>query len=94
MTPQTISHFAILILGILKALVRDGLRCIITGDYDFRVLIPEVKEEADKYGLAASSTACVHIFPQPIGQISGIDGEDAKVRIADLSSAAINHVYL
>ena len=84
-----------LILDILKALVRDGLRCIVTGGYDFRLLvIPEVEQEATDSGLGASSAQCVHIFPESIAMISGIDDKDAKVWFADLSSVAINHAYL
>jgi competence transcription factor ComK len=41
----------------------------------------------------ASSTECVHIFPQPITTISGIDDKNTKVRFADLASVAINRAY-
>jgi hypothetical protein len=43
-----------------------------------------------------SSNKCVHIFPQSIVMISGIDSDDkdTKVQFADLSSVAINHAYL
>jgi len=88
-----------LILGILKALVRDGFRCIVTGIYDYRLLLQntEAEQERTDSGLAASLTACAHIIPQSVATISGVDDKDAndaKVRFADLSSVAINHTYL
>jgi hypothetical protein len=83
-----------LILGILKALVRDGLRCIVTGGYDYRLLIPEVEEEAMNSGVGATSTECTHIFPESIPMISGIDDKDVKVRFADFSSVVINYACL
>ena len=84
-----------LILGILKALVRDGLRCIVTGAYDSRLLTPEVEQEVIDSGLVvAADTQCVHILPESIAMISGIDDKDAKVWFAALSSVGINHAYL
>jgi hypothetical protein len=55
-----------LILGILKALVRDGFRCIFTGFSEFRLLgkCTEVDQELEESDVDATSTACAHIFPQ------------------------------
>ena len=78
-----------LILGILKALVRDGFQCIVTGEYDYRLVLTKVKREMMVSGVGVTSTHCAHIFPE-----SGIDDKDDKVRFADLSSVTINHAYL
>jgi hypothetical protein len=85
-----------LIRSILKALVRDGFRCIVTGRYDYRLLeqSTEVRQEAVNSNAGSSSTECVHIFPQSIAMISDIDDKDAKVWFADLSSVVTNHAYL
>ena len=85
-----------LIPGVLKALVRDGFRCIVTGIYDYRLLAQstEVKQEVTDSGVATAFTECVYIFPQSIAMMSGVDDKDAKVRFADISSVAINHTYL
>src|SRR6267154_1124709 len=91
--PKKYSALRFLILGILKALVRDGFRCIVTGYYDYRLLIPEVRQELEA-DAGATITECAHIFPESIAMTSGIDDKDAKVRFADLSSVAINHAYL
>lgn len=82
-----------LILGILKALVRDGFRCIVTGNYDFHLLkqCTEIKQEvtADSYARVAP-TECVHIIPQSVAMVSSVDDKNAKVRFGDLSSVALN----
>ena len=81
-----------LILGLLKALVRDGFRCVLTGDYNY--LSPDQSTELDQEvmdsGAATSATECAHIFPQSIAITSGFDDKDAKVRLADPSVVAIN----
>jgi hypothetical protein len=94
--PKNYPALPFLILGILKALVRDGFRCIVTGDYDY--LLPdqstELCQEVNDSNVATTSTKCVHSFPQSIAMISGIDDKDTKVRFSDLSSVAINHADL
>ena len=94
--PPPPKYSALLILGILKALVRDGFRCIVTGIYDYRFLreSTELEQERTGSGVGASATECAHIIPQSIATISGVDDKDAKVWFADLSSAATNHAYL
>jgi hypothetical protein len=85
-----------LILGILKALVRDGFRCVVTGTYDFWSpdQSTELEQEVINSDIATTCTKCVHIFPQSSAMISGIDDKDAKVRFPNLSSVAIDHAYL
>ena len=85
-----------LIVGILKALVRDDFRCMITGMYDYRSLewSTEIMQEVTDSDVSVTLTECLYIFPQSIARISGVDAKDAKVRFADLSSVAINHAYL
>jgi hypothetical protein len=85
-----------LILGILKALVRDGFRCIATRKYDHRPMhqCTELTQEVANSDVATTITSCVHIFPQSIAKISDVDDKDAKVRFADLSSVTINHAHL
>jgi hypothetical protein len=85
-----------LILGILKALVRDGFRCVVTGKYDFWSpdQSTELEQEVINSDVTTSITKCVHIFPQSTAMISGIDDKDAKVRFLNLSSVAIDHAYL
>ena len=88
-----LSALPFLILGILKALVRDGFRCIVTGNYDFHLLeqCTEVKQEVTEDSYArVTSTECVYIFPQSVATVSGVDDENAKVRFGDLSSVALN----
>ena len=84
-----LSTLPFLILGILKALVRDGFRCILSGKYDFQLpkQCTEVKQEvtADSYARVAP-TECVHIFPESVSMVSGVDDKNAKVRFGDLSS--------
>jgi hypothetical protein len=92
--PEKYPALLFLIQGIPKSLVRDGLRCILTGGYDYRFLIDAVHQEVTDSGAGATSTACVHIFPQSIAPKSGIDDKDAEVRFADLSFVAINHACL
>jgi hypothetical protein len=84
-----------LILGILKALVRDGFRCIITRTYDYQSpgQSTELEQEVINSDVGTTSTKCVHIFPQSTAMIS-IDDKDDKVRFADPSSVVINHAYL
>jgi hypothetical protein len=64
-----------LILGILKALVQDGFRCIVTGTYDYRLLAQstELQQEVTDCGVATAFTKCVYIFPQSIAMISDIE---------------------
>ena len=72
-------------MGLLKALVRDGFRCIITGGYDDESTdqCTELYHEVMGSNVAACPTNCVYIFPQSIAKISGFGAENAKVRFAD-----------
>ena len=54
----------------------------------------EVLQEVQNSFVATSLTKCVHIFPQPIAMILGVDDKDTKVLFTDLPSVAINHAYL
>jgi hypothetical protein len=69
---------------------------MVTGKYDYRSLewSTETMQEVTDSDVATSLTECLYIFPQSIARISGVDGKDAKVRFADLSSVAINHAHL
>ena len=82
-----------LILGILKALVRDDFRCIATRMYDYQSTTwsTEIDQEVMNSDVATVITACVHIFPESIAMMSGVDDKDTKVRFADPPSVAINH---
>ena len=66
-----------LILGI-KALVRDGFRCIVTGLYDYRLQAQntEVKQEVTDSSVATAFTECVYIFPQSIAMIPSVESTD------------------
>ena len=83
-----------LILGILKALVRDDFRCIVTRMYDSESTIwsTEIYQEVMNSDVATTVTACVHIFPESIAMMQGVDDKDTKVQFADRPSVAINRL--
>jgi hypothetical protein len=66
-------------IPLFKALVRDGFRCVISGQYDItsvqdnKELELEVERNADAF---VSFTKCAHIFP---ANISGSDAQGGKV---------------
>ncbi|KAJ7657687.1 hypothetical protein DFH06DRAFT_1131465 [Mycena polygramma] len=53
---------------LLKALVRDGYRCVLTGvyDYDSGVVHPELVDRAVASGLGLTTVDCTHIFPESV----------------------------
>jgi hypothetical protein len=69
--------------SLFKALVRDGFRCVITGDYDYSSVFQNGELEQEMLGATdfACTTECAHIFPESTNaKISGKNAQSDKVR--------------
>ncbi|KAI0283131.1 hypothetical protein BGY98DRAFT_1113164 [Russula aff. rugulosa BPL654] len=55
--------------------------CMVTGKYNYRSLewSTEIMQEVTDSDVATSLTECLHIFPQSIARISGVDAKDVKI---------------
>jgi hypothetical protein len=85
-TPFMSQHLA---LNVLKASIRDGFKCLVTGTYDLDSA-KVFQELGQVVGANARGTECVHIFSESTNvNIS----EDSK-KVSDLAYIGILHVIL